>query len=414
MARILLVGCNSDRYKRILTPLLVSDLGIQATAVHMYLVARGSIKGWDFHIDDMVKMFNGATRRAHTGIKELEEKGWLYRCRHYKSTGQVSWIYLVFFEPISMSKVESEALTDHFLLQNIVVQNVVIQNIYIYLKEYIDKKEDKYKALPSKKEGSASVFPTETRRNLLSDNSFLSKKKNRPSKKDILSTKNEIRKNEIAWADASDKAKGIVSYWNSLSNTTKHSLHTHTVRKSLFVLDDKILSVYDEETIFSALNQFNEMLEEPGKYKAVYTSTNNKPSLQSFLVKDRYGGGCFYSLLVPDGYKALRINKDQNPKMTNILISKYKKHILADNGVSFTASQNEKFITASSRLVEYMLRDGKPFRFTKEVVSLEDYAEHLLRSLVWAWGVESIQPGNLSSKYTFDVTLPQYAAQWAD
>ncbi len=254
------------------------------------------------------------------------------------------------------------------------------------------------------------------------DNKYLAKehtptKNNRPTKDDSILPRKKLPAKQLEYEHASDEARSLVEDWNELTTTPTHKKGSNIVRRALQLLDEKLLKEHTPKEIFRAMLDFSTMQKDAGNYRVPV----HKVNIDDFFIGNGYLNGVrerkgeiveppwFQKLILPGSFAKYLRRQDPDPDVTEELKHRYRRHILADQGVSFSPRQESQFREASKRLREFMGK-GRLEKFLDRV-DYRDYVRFLLEALIGKYKkVTEIEVGHLCSEYTWNDLFPKFIA----
>ncbi len=242
-------------------------------------------------------------------------------------------------------------------------------------------------------------------------------KNNRPTKDDSILPWKKLPAKQLEYEHASDEARSLVEDWNELTTTPIHKKESKIVRRALQLLDGKLLKEHTPKEIFRTMFDFSTMQKDAGNYRV----PAGKVNIDDFFIGNGYLNGVrerkgetveppwFQRLVLPGSFAKYLRREDPDPDVTKEFKHRYRRHILADQGVSFSPRQESQFREASKRLREFM-KKGRLEKFLDNV-SYGDYIRWLLEALIGKYKkVTEIEVGHLCSEYTWNDLFPKFIA----
>ena len=242
-------------------------------------------------------------------------------------------------------------------------------------------------------------------------------KSSRPTRDDSILPRKKLPANQLEYEHASDEARSLVEDWNELTTTPTHKKESKIVRRVLHLLDEKLLKEHTPKEIYRAMLDFSTMQKDAGNYRV----PAGKVNIDDFFIGNGYLNGArerrgetveppwFQRLVLPGSFAKYLRREDPDPDVTEEFKHRYRRHILADQGVSFTPRQESQFREASKRLREFM-KKGRLEKFLDNV-SYGDYIRWLLEALIGKYKkVTEIEVGHLCSEYTWNDLFPKFIA----
>jgi len=213
-------------------------------------------------------------------------------------------------------------------------------------------------------------------------------------------------RDRLPWCRASEEARHLVEYWNSLPHTPTHRTNTKTIEQALAYLSRDILNKDSPQFVKQIMDRYEEILNDSVHYACP------KVGLLEFLKGNSFRNNgkvpLYQKLKTPQGWKQLlKGQKAEKEKLTELLKSRYCKHILAEpDGVDFSPKQEALFRQGARYMSEYMRKK----RLEKYIDGADelDYVLVVLRALSWQYGVENITVGHIGSRNTYNNVLPRY------
>ncbi len=242
-------------------------------------------------------------------------------------------------------------------------------------------------------------------------------KSSRPTRDDSILPRKKLPAKQLEYEHASDEARSLVEDWNELTTTPTHKKESKIVRRVLHMLDGKLLKEHTPKEIFRAMLDFSTMQKDAGNYRV----PTSKVNIDDFFIGNGYLNGVrerkgetveppwFQRLILPGSFAKYLRREDPDPDVTEELKHRYRKHILVDQGVSFSPRQESQFREASKRLREFMGK-GRLEKFLDKV-DYRDYVRFLLEALIGKYKkVTEIEVGHLCSEYTWNDLFPKFIA----
>ncbi len=441
MSELIIVKVEKNRnYKTVgLQAVQDDNLSWKAKGLHLYLISRPD--GWKIRAKDLLNKSKDGQQSLYNGLKELEEFHYLKRVRIVeKMTKRIKgMMYKVFEKPYQ---------------GNPHVDQTHVENHDIYYKEDINNKytsfnnkEDSLSSLRKEDKESKSGICCQTSDSVnppprpsldtaskdvlaTADNEVLEKennkslakehtpiKNNRPTKDDSILPWKKLPAKQLEYEHASDEARSLVEDWNELTTTPIHKKESKIVRRALQLLDGKLLKEHTPKEIFRTMFDFSTMQKDAGNYRV----PAGKVNIDDFFIGNGYLNGVrerkgetveppwFQRLVLPGSFAKYLRREDPDPDVTKEFKHRYRRHILADQGVSFSPRQESQFREASKRLREFM-KKGRLEKFLDNV-SYGDYIRWLLEALIGKYKkVTEIEVGHLCSEYTWNDLFPKFIA----
>lgn len=241
---------------------------------------------------------------------------------------------------------------------------------------------------------------------------------NRPIKDDSILPKKKLPAKQLAYENASDEARSLVEDWNEMPTTPVHKKGSKIVARTLHALDETLLKEYTPKEIFRTMLDFSNMQRDAESYRVPARKVN----MDDFFLGNGYLNGVrerkgetveppwFQKLVLPGSFAKYLRREDATPEVTEEFRFRYRKHILADQGVSFGPRQESQFREASRQLVKFM-KKGRLEKFIDGVIDYKDYVRWLLDALIEKYRkVTEIEVGHLCSNYTWNDLFPKFIA----
>lgn len=240
---------------------------------------------------------------------------------------------------------------------------------------------------------------------------------NRPTKDDGILPRKKLPAKHLAYENASDEARSLVEDWNELPTTPAHKKGSKIVMRALHALDETLLKDHTPKVIFRTMLDFSNMQKDAESYRVPAKKVN----IDDFFIGNGYLNGrrerrgepveptWFQKLVLPGSFAKYLRREDSNPEVTEEFRYRYRRHVLADQGVAFGPRRELQFREASRQLVKFMKR-GRLEKFLDKV-DYRDYVRCLLDALIDKYKkVTEIEVGHLCSDYTWNEVFPKFIA----